>query len=217
MIGMMILAALSGQDDVSTARAEADALIAAAGAESVFENATTEAVPAARHIPSGLLCRFTPGEETNRIVVYPAVDILADGDNVGCNTRAQGMHVSVYATRYAAVFPAEAVLEDAIIAIRARWPDIVSHEDGFPLLTPPTQDTPPLHAVFTGQNDAPFVTFVLVQHQGEWSYKFRGTQDTTDVVRAGMTGGLMFMNALSDVDQPGCDDVSCPAHENHSQ
>lgn len=219
MIWAMMLTGLMAQDDPSAAaRAEAEAIIAAAGVEGVFENVTADSVPAVRHVSSGLICRFTPGEETNRIVVHPAMDLLAEGDNVGCDTRAQAMHVSVHAARYAAVFPAEHVLNDAVAAIRNRWPDAMAHEGGFPLLTAPTRDEPPLHAVFTAENDrGPFVTFVLVQHQGEWSYRFRGTRDGDDVIRAGMTGGLMFMNALADVDRPACDDVSCLAHENHSQ
>ena len=66
MIWMMLLAGLAAQDDpAASARAEADALIAAAEAEGVFENVTTDTVPTLRHVQSGLTCHFTPGEASN--------------------------------------------------------------------------------------------------------------------------------------------------------
>lgn len=221
MIWMMILAGLTVQDDTAApaARAEANALIAAAQAEGVFENVTTGATPALRHVQSGMTCHFTPGEAGNGVTVYPAMGSdLARGDNVACNTRASRMDVTLYATRYARQVTDRQVLDISASAIRARYPDAILYEGGFPLLTAPTRDTPPEHAVFTGQGDqGPFVTFLLVQHEGDWSYKFRGTREGDDVVGAGMTGGMMFMNALAGVGSPGCGGASCSADENHSQ
>ncbi|MFN3536017.1 MAG: hypothetical protein ACK4Y4_01050 [Brevundimonas sp.] len=200
MIWIVLLAGLAVQGDPgAAARAEAEALIAAAGAEGVFENVTTDTVPTLRHVQSGLTCHFTPGAATNSVTVYPEAPGLDRGDNVGCNTRGQNMDVTVYATRYAHDYSAAEVLNDAIAAIRHRWPEAQAHEDGFPLLTPPDQEEPPAHAVFkVTVRDAPSVTFVLVQHLGAWSYKMRGTQAGDDVMMAGLTGGMMFMNALSD-------------------
>lgn len=200
MIWMMLLTALAVQEDGPSAHAEADAIIAAAQAEGVFENVTTEATPALRHMPSGLICHFTPGEPTNSVTIYPSAANMVRGDDVACNTRASQMNATVYATRFAGRVTADQALEISALAVRARLPDAAAYEGGFPLLTAPTQDEPPLHAVFTAENDqGPFVTFILIQHQGEWSYKFRGTRQGEDVVGAGMTGGLMFMNALRDV------------------
>ncbi|GAD58234.1 hypothetical protein IWC96_07610 [Brevundimonas sp. BAL450] len=201
MIWMMLLAGLAAQDDpAAAAHAEADALIAAAGAEGVFENITTDTVPTLRHVQSGLTCHFTSGEATNSISVFPDAGGLSRGDNVGCNTRGQDMDVTVYATRYARDFSAAAVLDDAAAAIRHRWPEAQAYEGGFPLFTPPDREEPPLHAVFNVTvRDAPHVTFVLVQHQEEWSYKLRGTREGDDVMIAGMTGSMMFMNALGDI------------------
>ena len=202
MIWVMLLAGLAAQDDpAASASAEADALIAAAGAEGVFENVTADAVPALRHVQSGLTCHFTPGEASNSVTVYPAMGAgLARGENVACNTRASRMNATVYATRYGDQATAEQVLEISTAAVRARLPDVVAYEGGFPLLTAPTEDEPPLHAVFTGQSpEGPFVTFLLIQHHGDWGFKFRGSREGEDVVEAGMTGGMMFMNALSAV------------------
>ena len=202
MIWMMLLAGLAAQDDpAASARAEADALIAAAEAEGVFENVTTDTVPTLRHVQSGLTCHFTPGEASNSVTVYPAMGRgLARGENVACNTRASRMNATVYATRYADQATAEQVLEISTAAVRARLSGAVPYEGGFPLLTAPTQDEPPLHAVFTAESpEGPFVTFLLIQHHGDWGFKFRGSREGEDVVEAGMTGGMMFMNALGDV------------------
>lgn len=199
MVWMMLLAGLMAQDDpAASARAEADALIAAADAGGVFENITTDTVPTLRHVQSGLICHFTPGEPTNFVRLYPILrDGLVRGDDVGCNTRGQGMDVTVYATRYAHHYSAALVLEDAVAAVRQRWPEAQAYEGGFPLFTSPDREEPPLHAVFSVTvRDAPHVTLVLVQHQGEWSYKLRSTRGGDDVMIAGMTGSMMFMNAL---------------------
>ncbi|MFN4295601.1 MAG: hypothetical protein ACK4FB_02080 [Brevundimonas sp.] len=201
MIWMILLAGLAAQDDpAASARAEADALIAGAGAEGVFKNVTADTVPTLRHVQSGLTCHFTPGAATNSVTVYPETQGLGRGDNVGCNTRGQDMDVTVYATRYAEEYSAAEVRDDAVVAIRHRWPEAQAYEDGFPLLTTPDQDEPPAHAVFmVTVADAPSVTFVLVQHQGAWSYKMRGTQTGDNAITAGLMGGMMFMNALGDV------------------
>lgn len=202
MIWMMLLAGLAAQDDpAAAAHAEADALIATAGAEGVFENITTDTIPTLRHVQSGLTCHFTPGEASNSVTVYPAMGAgLARGDNVACNTRASRMNATLYATRYADQATAEQVLEISTAAVRARLSDAVPYDGGFPLLTAPTQDEPPLHAVFTARNEeGPFVTFVLIQHHGDWGFKFRGSRGGDEVVEAGMTGSMMFMNALGDV------------------
>lgn len=201
MIWVMLLTALAVQDDGASARAEADAIIAAAEAQGVFENVTTETTPALRHVQSGLICHFTPGEPANFVRIYPILrDGLVRGDDVGCNTRGQGMNVTIYATRYAHHYSETLVLEDAVAAIRQRWPEAQAYEGSFPLFTSPDREAPPLHTVFNVTvRDAPHVTFVLVQHQGEWSYKLRGTREGDDVMRAGMTGSMMLMNALGAV------------------
>lgn len=200
MIWMMLLAGLAAQDDpAASARAEADALIAAAGAEGVFENVTADSVPTLRHVQSGLTCHFTPGHFSNQIFV-PEDEDGRKGEMVGCTTHAQGLMVHVYAARDAASRSADEILQESAEAISEQWPEVQRYEGGFPLLTSPTQDTPPLHAVFTSRDESqPLVTFVLVQHHGDWSYRFRGTGQTDELARAGMAGGMMFMNALSAV------------------
>ena len=201
MIWMLVLAGLAAPDDPArAARAEADALIAAAGADGVFENVTADTVPTLRHVQSGLTCHFTPGEATNSVTVYPDEAGLLRGENVGCNTRGQGMDATVYATRYAGRYPASAVARDSAAVILHRWPEAEAHEGGFPLFTAPDREDPPEHAVFrVTMGNAPYVTFVLVQDEGEWSYKLRGTREGEDVMAAGMTGSMMLMNALRDL------------------
>lgn len=201
MIWVMLLAGLAAQDDpAASAHAEADALIAAAGAQGVFENVTADSVPTLRHVQSGLTCHFTPGEAINSVTVYPDQAGLVRGENVGCNTRAQGMDATLYATRYARRQPASAVARESAAVILHRWPDAEAYEGGFPLFTKPDREDPPEHAVFRiTVGNVPYVTFVLVQDEGEWSYKLRGSLPGEDVMAAGMTGSMMFMNALSAV------------------
>ena len=218
MIWMMLLAGLAAQDDPAAgARAEAEALIAAAGARGVFENVTDGTTPAVRPAASGLICHFTPGEASNRLYIHE------DGsgrviESVGCATRAQGMDVHVQAARGAPSSSAGDALNDQIGVISAQWPQARRYDGGFPILTPPTQDVPPLHAVFTAEDEGqPVVIFALVQHQGAWSYRFRGQAWTEDLVRAGMLGGMMFMNALAAIEPGGCDDLSCREPDNRLQ
>ncbi|NEX93142.1 hypothetical protein [Caulobacter sp. 17J65-9] len=81
-------------------RAETDALIRKANAETLFVNEPQGLLLGARHTKSGLLCTFAPGDRTNRIQVYaPAEPREARGDEVGCVSEVNGVFQSLQAAR----------------------------------------------------------------------------------------------------------------------
>ncbi|RZJ31833.1 MAG: hypothetical protein EON85_02730 [Brevundimonas sp.] len=114
-------------EQVAAARTEADRIIAAAGAADLFTNITGNANPMVRHRGSGLICIFRNVPEIDRITIYPGGQ---RGDDVGCNTvdPANGAETTVYATRYVPLPSEEAVLADAVRAIKQRFPSARAYE-----------------------------------------------------------------------------------------
>lgn len=105
----------------SQARTEADALIAQARAGDLFDNVTHDIAPRVRHRRSGMVCTFTLGEQSNRLMIFDSG--IPRGDDVGCNTTSGGVFQTHYATRYRPTKSASDGLAEAAAAIRKRYPD----------------------------------------------------------------------------------------------
>jgi hypothetical protein len=110
----------------AAARAEADRLIAAAHAEPYFVNITEGAQPLVRHVASGMVCAFEPGQAANAIHIYQSAS--TPGEDVGCATRRPlkggGFADDVlFATRTAQTPVLKDGLEAMAASIRARAPD----------------------------------------------------------------------------------------------
>jgi hypothetical protein len=80
------------------ARAEGDALLAAAGAADLFDNLTGPDAMGVRlkHKASGLICEFNAGQAANKVIVFEGAP---RGDAVACATGGQAGERTLYATR----------------------------------------------------------------------------------------------------------------------
>lgn len=187
--------------EIAAARAYADQLIASGNASAHFENITTDASPKVRHKASGLTCAFSD-ERYDRIFVLPAQGGLAEGEDVGCNTRLLDVDFSFYATRYARRYEAQSILEDAMRAIAQRWPQGKLHTGD--LLTASRNDMPaPLIAGYDIDIDGrPHLTLVLISHSDDWSFKGRVTGPADEETPTNMLGAVTFLMALPDQTAP---------------
>src|SRR5262245_58671625 len=95
-------------------------LIAQADGQGVFEAAPSE--PGAiviRHPRSGLVCRLGAGA-SNRLVIFPQA---ARGEDVACETSADGETVVLFATRFSFNTSLDEQINGVADAIRRRYPD----------------------------------------------------------------------------------------------
>lgn len=178
----------------AAARAEADRLIAAGDAGAWFDNVSEGAEPRARHRPSGLICRFTPGDPNNSITIFPSP--MPRGDDVGCNVGAGDRARTVYATRYGGLnLSPEQAMGIAEASIRQRFPDARPYEGA--LATASREGATPTLAVAYRIGDG--YTQALLAHVGDWSIKERLTQPASPSTEEQLVNGLMWSILLGDV------------------
>lgn len=104
-------------------RAEAEDLIQQADAGALFVSEPQGSLVGARHTASGLLCTFSPGERANRIVVYEqSRPRSARGDEVGCNSKLNGVFQSLRATRFAGRDDLDSAFRDAVDTVMRATP-----------------------------------------------------------------------------------------------
>ena len=162
-------------------RSEVDRLIAAAGAEALFENISTQSMGVARHRASGMVCLFTPGHRLNLIVVYPTVPGgPAAGDDVSCRSGSDLVFFTVYATRYLVQPSEQERLDHAMADAHGVWTDIAPM-DGDVSYQASRNYPEPLIAAFTGRLEGHHLrSLTLVQNVGEWSFKGRASGPVND-------------------------------------
>lgn len=183
-------------EEIAAARAHADTLIETANAGTYFVNKTNSAVPEVQHVASGMRCLFNTNDH-DRILIFPARnDAIAFGDDVGCASREEALAVETtsYATRYRPLPSEEAVLADAVRAIRNRWPDAIPFDGALALMSAEGQETPKYAAFKVATQDGPMLTMVLVDHIGEWGYKVRATGRFEDAMLVSISGGFLMSN-----------------------
>lgn len=192
-------------EQISRARAEADALIAAADAEALFDNTTDSDVPTVRHKPSGLVCAFEPGEADNGITIFEQGVGIPRGEDVGCNSTFGGAHHTLYATRYRPAMSAERALSDAVAAIRRRFPDARRYEGSGTSIEVDRegrQPLPPTHsAAFTIELEGvgPAYTSARVAEHDGWIIKQRLTVEMSKVTAGQLMGGMHWTRALESI------------------
>lgn len=160
-------------EQVQAAKAEADRLISAAEAGDLFVNMTGNATPTVRHRASGLICHFRGSPETDRILIFPN---SPRGDDVGCTTRDSSVWVETtyYATRYTPMPTEEAILGEAMAAIRNRFPGARPFEGE--LSTAEVEGVTPISdGLVVDTNLGTLFTMAAVEHQDGWSFKARAT------------------------------------------
>lgn len=184
------------QAEITDARARADELILNAGAEGIFANKTTGRVPTVEHLASGMRCLFSDSAN-DRIMIFPDQnDGVPRGDDVGCTSREESLLIdaTTYATRYRPLPSEETVINDAVSAIRNRWPDAIPFDGA--LATTSIGDWPaPKYAAFKVTiPDGPMLTMALVLHVGEWGYKVRATGRFEDAMLVSVYAGVIMAN-----------------------
>ena len=175
-------------------------LIETSGAQGVFEPADSENGFAVRHIGSGLVCHFY-APEAGRLVLYANAP---RGDDVSCETRADGETTSLYATRYPEGTNLREQLGGAVAAIRHRFPDARQHQ---PELSVDAEGLPQrAEAAFTITIDGQrYFTGVSVALAGEWVIKVRYTATAPDdetLRQRELMAGVLMIGALLEVAPP---------------
>ena len=180
--------------EIAAARAEADRLIAAADAGDVFENVSEGREPRARHLASGMVCRFQMGEEQSLIMVFPSP--VPRGDDVGCNVGAGDTSRSIYATRYGDldVSPQQA-MDLAIYQIQQRFPDARPYEQ--PVVTITREGAEPSRIAAFSIDRA--YTQVMIADVGDWSIKERLTLPEAPSMEAQLFNNMLWSMVLGDV------------------
>jgi len=146
-------------------------LIASADAQGVFEAAPSE--PGAiivTHPRSGLVCRLGAGA-ANRLLIFPQA---ARGEDVACETSADGETVVLFATRFSFTTSLDEQINGVADAIRRRYPEA----QPAPAVRPIISDTLPPHrssAFYISREGARCLTSVSVAQVGDWIIKLRYT------------------------------------------
>ncbi len=162
--------------DLATASAEADRLIAGTGAADLFENVSSDGMAKVRHKASGLVCSYLPGAENNALALFPSD--LPRGDDVGCNADIGPAFITYYATRYGPGYSATDSINDAVAAIRNRFPDARPHQGMTASIQPPDGVTETGFAgLLIGPANQPRYTMARTAKVGEWIFKQRVTGD----------------------------------------
>lgn len=181
-------------EQVAVARAEADRIIAAAGAGDLFVNMTGNAIPTVRHKTSGLICHFRGSPSVDRILIFPN---SPRGDDVGCTTRDENVWVETtyYATRYTPMPTEAAILDGAMEAIRDRFPGAQPFEGELSSVN--TGSVAPISAALVVEsNMGPLFTMATVEHLDGWSFKARATGPVDKATEVNMSA-MMFAIMLS--------------------
>ncbi len=180
-------------EQIATASAIANRIIADAGAQGVFVNKTDSAVAQVEHVVSGMRCLMSDNP-ANRVHIFPtAAAGIPRGDDVACITRddATDMDVTIYATRYpGGGMTTDGILVGAVNGLRQRWPDALPYEGE---LTSATIEglTPPASAAFKVRVDgAEKLTMVIGAQEGDWSFKVRITGPYAEAMAVSLYGSI---------------------------
>lgn len=179
-------------EQIATAKAHADAVIARSDAGAFFVNATTSDIPQARHTRSGMICSFTPGDPRDSISFYPVVEGgPPHGDDVSCASWWETTLVSMFATRYPQGYSAEDILSAAVGDIHRGWQSVAPVEGSLPIITLTGQEEPLIAAFDAEIQGQRRRTMVVLRNIDGWSFKARATGPAGDP-EVTKTGTLAF-------------------------
>ncbi len=186
-------------DTIAAPGAIASGMIAAAGADGLFELFDDGQV-SLRHVSSGMICRFPSGSSGGRIVLFPG---LPRGDDVACDVADGRETTTLYATR----LPFETSLDDLIAsaetALRQRFPDARAYSaaaeaaaDG---ILPPIRTA---QFMVTRSDGALMYTRVSVALVNGWAIKQRYTSlapDDAAALQGELTSRAIWRGALGEI------------------
>lgn len=189
--------------DIAAARAEASRLITLAHAEGIFSNITDGATAKVRHDRSGLICEFIPGAADNGILIFDQNGTpIPRGDDVGCNTPQTGLAHTLYATRYRPAMTPREAFDEAVAAIRHRWPDarpfdglvtdVSTDRGGRPALPRTLSD----HFVVPVDGEDNYTSVRIADHAG-WIFMQRLTAPMEQATMGQLMAGMVWDAVLS--------------------
>lgn len=186
----------ASSEDLATASAEADTLIASTGAPQLFKNVSSNGLVKVRHKASGLRCTFVPGQPNNSLMLFDS-DAIKD-DDVGCNADMGPVNFTYYATRYGPGYSAEDSARDAFISIRDRYPDARPYEGSAVRVEfPAGVSSTGFAALLIGPPDNTRYAHAVTAQVGEWIYKQRMTgKGDADAIMANQVFGGAFFNTV---------------------
>lgn len=168
-------------EDVSAAKAHADALIDNGQAREFFVNVTTTGTPTVRHVPSGLTCEFAAMDQRDVIRIYEqAVSGSQRGEDVSCGSWIGRTYVTLFATRYPEPQSRENLFDFAVKQVQRNWPHARAYEGFLDILVLDGQDDPLVAAFDVELEGQPRRSLVILHNLGEWSFKARATGPATD-------------------------------------
>ena len=173
-------------DPAATARA----VLEKGGATEFFEIVPDDSFATVRHRASGLTCGWGPND-TGGVTVFPVMDGVVRGDDVGCvHETPFGVH-TLYATRYPPKMTAKAALAEAVLGIKTRWPKAKAVRPARPsgIAAHMAAEMPPSQSaqfLINEQGRAQMTRVNLVQIDG-WTFKARysgavGMDSRADIV-----------------------------------
>lgn len=188
-------------EQIVSARAEADRIIADAGAGDLFTNVTSDNIPRVRHTASGLVCRFEPGDARAKITIFEHPSI-GRGDSVGCHGWTLHVLTTVYATKYPQPMSAEAAMQEAVSAIRHVSPDATPWEGPVTSIASPERDKhlpPRLFAAFRikPKGGESYTSVAVAEHNG-WIFKQRLTVPVAEAGAGQLFGAMQWLFLISD-------------------
>ncbi len=192
--------AAHAEEAAAPAPSPAQAIISAASAEGVFT--AVEGRPAsARHLGSGLLCRFQADGQGGRIFIFPG---LPRGDDIACEfADGGGINIRLHATR----LPERASLGEVVAAAEAALRRAAPQASvrGAPIEMPASTAAPAwrrLEYTVPGEAGASDYLGLYVAQRGAWTFKMRVRAPAPDDAALGRMqerAELMWRGALADI------------------
>ncbi len=185
--------------DTARARAEGDAIIAAAGVGDLFTNVTDGASIQLRHNASGMVCGFDPGGR-NSIALTPGVERNL---SVACGSNPLDFTRTLYASRSPGVTNDQA-LAGAVAGIRQVYTDVVPYGGQGMTMTQEGEapSAAPRTAAFEAKlNGREVFTLVSVAERNGWIIKIRMTGPRSKAFEAQLFAGVAMRAVLLKIDE----------------
>jgi hypothetical protein len=183
--------------DQAAALGEAQRLIKAADAEGLFEPGATPGGPVARHLKSGLVCRFELGVAANTIMVFDKGP--QRGFDVGCTTRIREIVVTMYANRVSDIGDLAQAEAFVVSGMRKQWPDLKPYTGQVANMTAP--GVPPIAVdrfLMTYEGRSMF-TRGAAMRLGDWVFTQRVTAPEAVALAGDIVGGTWLVNLAKEV------------------
>jgi len=184
--------------EIARARAEGDAIIAAAGVADLFTNVTDGAAIELRHNASGLVCGFDPGPG-NEIVVSP---VGPRGDSVSCTSHPLDFEQTVFAIRDG--LNRDMHMASAVAAIQIVYADVKPYRGRGMTMSREGEaeaDRPVTQAFQARDGGRDVFILASVAQRNGWVIKVHITAPLDKAFEAQLFAGLAMRAALMKIDE----------------